>query len=597
MENINYADTTFVFLATILVMMMTPALSLFYGGMVRKKNVLSTTMHSYAAIAVVSIQWLLFGYSFVFGGESKFFGDLSFTLLNGVGFTPIDYAPTIPHQLFMMFQMAFAIITPALISGSIAERMKFPAFLAFILLWTTFVYDPIAHWIWGNGGWIRELGALDFAGGSVIHISSGISALVAAIYLGKRKNHDSVKPHNIPMTMIGAGLLLFGWFGFNAGSALAINDIALDAFITTNTAAATAGLSWMICEWIIHKKPTALGFVSGIVAGLVSITPGAGFVSPISALAIGFIGGIVCFYGVSVLKKKFDYDDALDAFGCHGIGGIWGGIATGIFASSSINPAIEGGLVDGSASLLIAEVVSILAVLAYAGIMSFLLLKLISQFMPLRVSAEEEEIGLDYALHGETAYGSLAVALSDTNYSNTAMSVVPGELRTAFQKFQERTFGSNDQELAFANVSLEDLDKSVVVEYQASGATTGGQDAQNKITKIEIITNESKFEGLKKALNSIGITGMTVFDVFGYGMQKGHSTYYRGVETEADLLPKIRVEVVVSTVPVQEVVDAARKALYTGNIGDGKIFIYNVENVIRVSTGDEGKKALEYPNE
>jgi ammonium transporter len=597
MENINYADTTFVFLATILVMMMTPALSLFYGGMVRKKNILSTTMHSYTAIAVVSIQWILFGYSFVFGGHGPLIGDGSFALLNNVNFAPIDYAPTIPHQLFLMFQLAFAIITPALISGSIAERMKFPAFLSFILLWTTFVYDPIAHWIWGNGGWIRELDALDFAGGSVIHISSGVSALVAAIYIGKRNNHDSIKPHNIPMTMIGAGLLLFGWYGFNSGSALAINDIALNAFITTNTSAAAAGLSWMVCEWTLHKKPTALGFVSGIVAGLVSITPAAGFVSPFASLLIGLIGGIVCFYGVTVLKKKFDYDDALDAFGCHGIGGIWGGIATGIFATSAINPAIEGGLVDGNFKLLIAEVISIAAVVAYAGIVSYLLLKLISQFMQLRVSAEEEEIGLDYAIHGETAYGSIAIALSEPTHSNKDRSVVPGELRTAFQKFQERAFAGNGPELAFANPSLEDLNKSVVVEYQASGATTGVYDADNKITKLEIITNESKFESLKKALNSIGITGMTVFDVFGYGMQKGHSTYYRGVETEADLLPKIRVEVVVSTVPVQEVVDAARKALYTGNIGDGKIFIYNVENVIRVSTGDVGKEALEYPNE
>lgn len=312
---------------------------------------------------------------------------------------------------------------------------------------------------------------------------------------------------------------------------------------------------------------------------------------------IGLIGGIVCFYGVTVLKKKFAYDDALDAFGCHGIGGIWGGIATGIFATSSINPAIEGGLLDGNIRLLVAEVISILAVVAYAGIVSYLLLKLISQFMQLRVSAQEEEIGLDYAIHGETAYGSIAVALSEPNHSNSDGSVVLGELRTAFQKFQERSFTGNGPELAFANSNPEDLNQSVVVEYQASGTTTASSGANNKITKIEIITNESKFEGLKKALNNIGITGMTVFDVFGYGMQKGHSTYYRGVETEADLLPKIRVEVVVSTVPVHEVVAAARKALYTGNIGDGKIFIYNVENVIRVSTGDEGKKALEYPTE
>lgn len=576
--NINMADTTFMFLATVMVLLMTPALSLFYGGMVRAKNVLSTTMHSYAAIVVVVIQWILLGYSLSFGGDNLIIGDFSFAFLNNVGFAPVDYAPTIPHQLFMMFQLAFAIITPAIISGSVAERMKFPAYLAFVLLWSTLVYDPIAHWVWGNGGWIREMGALDFAGGTVIHVSAGISALVAAIFIGKRTNKDSVRPHNIPMTMIGAGLLLFGWFGFNAGSALSMNGIAMNAFITTTVSGAAAGFSWLMCEWVLHKKPTALGLVSGIIAGLGSITQSAGYVSPFSALLIGFIGGILCFFAVTELKKKIGYDDALDAFGCHGVGGIWGGISAGIFATSTINPDITGGLVDGNTALLIAEIISIVAVTAYSAIVSFAILKLISLVMPVRASEEEEEDGLDYSLHGETAYGSvsaagLAVGAHDSVAIPAAPSISP-----------KKQFGAE----------VVAMDEAVVVENHATAMSSNKAYKTAKMTKVEILINESKFDHLKKALNGIGITGMTVVNVFGYGVQKGHTTYYRGVETDADLLPKVRVEVVISNVPLQQVIETARKALYTGNIGDGKIFVYDVENVIRVSTGEEGAQALTY---
>lgn len=576
--NINMADTTFMFLATVMVLLMTPALSLFYGGMVRAKNVLSTTMHSYAAIVVVVIQWILLGYSLSFGGDNLIIGDFSFAFLNNVGFAPVDYAPTIPHQLFMMFQLAFAIITPAIISGSVAERMKFPAYLAFVLLWSTLVYDPIAHWVWGNGGWIREMGALDFAGGTVIHVSAGISALVAAIFVGKRTNKDSVRPHNIPMTMIGAGLLLFGWFGFNAGSALSMNGIAMNAFITTTVSGAAAGFSWLMCEWVLHKKPTALGLVSGIIAGLGSITQSAGYVSPFSALLIGFVGGILCFFAVTELKKKIGYDDALDAFGCHGVGGIWGGISAGIFATSTINPDITGGLVDGNAGLLMAEIISIVAVTAYSAIVSFAILKLISFVMPVRASEEEEEAGLDYSLHGETAYGSvsaagLAVGAHDSVAIPAAPSISP-----------KKQFGAE----------VVAMDEAVVVENHAKSLPSNKAHKTAKMTKVEILINESKFDHLKKALNGIGITGMTVVNVFGYGVQKGHTTYYRGVETDADLLPKVRVEVVISNVPLQQVIETARKALYTGNIGDGKIFVYDVENVIRVSTGEEGAQALTY---
>nr|WP_321292348.1 ammonium transporter [uncultured Trichococcus sp.] len=576
--NINMADTTFMFLATVMVLLMTPALSLFYGGMVRAKNVLSTTMHSYAAIVVVVIQWILLGYSLSFGGDNLIIGDFSFAFLNNVGFAPVDYAPTIPHQLFMMFQLAFAIITPAIISGSVAERMKFPAYLAFVLLWSTLVYDPIAHWVWGNGGWIREMGALDFAGGTVIHVSAGISALVAAIFVGKRTNKDSVRPHNIPMTMIGAGLLLFGWFGFNAGSALSMNGIAMNAFITTTVSGAAAGFSWLMCEWVLHKKPTALGLVSGIIAGLGSITQSAGYVSPFSALLIGFVGGILCFFAVTELKKKIGYDDALDAFGCHGVGGIWGGISAGIFATSTINPDITGGLVDGNAGLLMAEIISIVAVTAYSAIVSFAILKLISFVMPVRASEEEEEDGLDYSLHGETAYGSVSAAgLAVGAYDSVAIPAAPSIS-------PKKQFGAE----------VVAMDEAVVVENHAKSLPSNKAHKTAKMTKVEILINESKFDHLKKALNGIGITGMTVVNVFGYGVQKGHTTYYRGVETDADLLPKVRVEVVISNVPLQQVIETARKALYTGNIGDGKIFVYDVENVIRVSTGEEGAQALTY---
>ena len=575
---INMADTTFMFLATVMVLLMTPALSLFYGGMVRAKNVLSTTMHSYAAIVVVVIQWILLGYSLSFGGDNSIIGDFSFAFLKNVGFAPVDYAPTIPHQLFMMFQLAFAIITPAIISGSVAERMKFPAYLAFVLLWSTLVYDPIAHWVWGNGGWIREMGALDFAGGTVIHVSAGISALVAAIFVGKRTNKDSVRPHNIPMTMIGAGLLLFGWFGFNAGSALSINGIAMNAFITTTVSGAAAGFSWLMCEWVLHKRPTALGLVSGIIAGLGSITQSAGYVSPFSALLIGFVGGILCFFAVTELKKRIGYDDALDAFGCHGVGGIWGGISAGIFATSSINPDITGGLVDGNAALLIAEIISILAVTAYSAIVSFVILKLISLVMPVRASEEEEEDGLDYSLHGETAYGSVSAAgLAVGAHDPVAIPASPAI--SPKKQFDAEVVA---------------MDEAVLVENHTTAMPSNKAHKTKKMTKVEILINESKFDHLKKALNGIGITGMTVVNVFGYGVQKGHTTYYRGVETDADLLPKVRVEVVISNVPLQQVIETARKALYTGNIGDGKIFVYDVENVIRVSTGEEGAQALAY---
>lgn len=409
--NINLADVSFLFVCTALVMLMTPGLALFYGGMVRSKNVLSTTMHSYAVMFIVSIQWILVGYSLAFGDSiGGFIGNLSYTFLNGVGFEPNPtYAASIPHNLFMMFQMMFALITPALISGAFAERIKFSSFLVFITLWVFLVYDPVANWVWGNGGWLKKLGALDFAGGNVVHITSGVSGLVTALVLGKRKNMKTAAPHQIPLTVLGAGILWFGWFGFNAGSALTLGDgVAMTAFITTNTAAAAAALAWLICEWIIAGKPTALGAASGLVAGLVSITPAAGFVTPNAAILIGLAGGMICFFSVSIMKKKFGYDDALDAFGCHGIGGTWGGIATGLFATTSVNKLGANGLFFGG-DLLGKQLIAIGATWLFSIVVTFIILKVVDLTMGLRVKEDDEAIGLDIACHGEEAYRGISL--------------------------------------------------------------------------------------------------------------------------------------------------------------------------------------------
>ncbi|MDP4088124.1 MAG: ammonium transporter [Bacillota bacterium] len=415
MNALNIGDSSFLFTSTVLVLLMTPGLALFYSGMVRSKNALSTTMHSYVTMAIVSIQWIIIGYTLAFGGDhGGLIGGLNFFGLNGVGIAPnADYAGTIPHSLFMMFQMMFAIITPALISGAYAERFRFPAFLAFTLLWTTLVYDPVAHWVWGVGGWIRNLGALDFAGGNVVHISSGVTGLVIAIVLGKRRSLKSVRPHNLPLTILGVGLLWFGWFGFNAGSALAFNDVAMNAFITTNTAAAAAGLSWMFAEWIVNKKPTALGFGSGVVAGLVAITPAAGFVTPVSSILIGLLGGAICFYSVNFLKRKFGYDDALDAFGCHGIGGTWGGIATGLFATKAVNSNGADGLFYGNAHQLLVQIIGIAATYVYAIAGTLIILGIIKLFTNLRATSDEEDLGLDASQHGESAYAHVGLDGSD----------------------------------------------------------------------------------------------------------------------------------------------------------------------------------------
>ena len=406
---VNTGDTAWLLISAALVMLMTPALGFFYGGLVRSKNVLSTIMHSFFMLALISVQWVLWGYSLAFSPDAGGFGiigGLGWVGLEGVGTTPnADYAATIPHLLFMVYQGMFAVITPALITGAFAERKRFKAFVIFSLLWATFVYDPIAHWVWGVGGWLRGIGALDFAGGTVVHISSGVSALVAAMVLGRRIGfgQEKMDPHDATMTVLGAALLWFGWFGFNSGSALGSGELAASAFVTTNTAAAMGALTWMTVSWAHHKQPSVLGAAAGAVAGLVAITPAAGFVDTKAAILIGFVAGILCYFAVQ-LKSIIKVDDALDVFACHGVGGIWGAIATGIFCQKAVNSAGADGLITGDFSQVGKQILAVVAVIAFSGIMTFVILKLINLFVPLRVEEKEEALGLDTTQHGEPAY-------------------------------------------------------------------------------------------------------------------------------------------------------------------------------------------------
>jgi Amt family ammonium transporter len=400
-------DTAFVLMSAALVMFMTPGLALFYGGMVRNKNVLGTIMQSFIVLGVITLEWVLWGYSLAFGPDhAGIIGGLEWFGLKGVGMNPSpDYGSTIPHLAFMIFQCMFAILTVALITGAFAERMKFSAFLLFALLWGTFVYNPLAHWVWGVGGWMGRMGALDFAGGTVVHISSGISALAAVLVIGKRVGYGSIPfiPHNLPMTITGAAILWFGWFGFNAGSALACNGLAASAFVVTHIASALAALTWMIMEWIHRGKPTTLGAASGAVAGLVAITPASGFVGPVSSIIIGGLAGVIC-YSAVLLKARFGYDDSLDVVGIHGFGGTWGALATGLFASAAINPDGANGLFFGNPGQLWAQFVSVIASMAFAFIMTLIILKVVDLIIGLRVNEEEEVRGLDISLHNETGY-------------------------------------------------------------------------------------------------------------------------------------------------------------------------------------------------
>jgi Amt family ammonium transporter len=405
------ADTAWLLVSSALVMLMTPGVALFYGGMVRRKNLLSTLMMSFACLGLVGLLWVLYGYSLSFGADQGgFIGGFNFAGLMNVGQSPSPvYASTVPHLAFMVFQAMFAIITVALISGAVVERIKFSSLLVFSALWMTLVYSPVAHWVWGSGGWLARLGVLDFAGGAVVHLNAGISALALVLLLGQRRGfpQDAMEPNNIPMVVLGAGLLWFGWFGFNAGSALTSGGLAASAFVTTNIAAAAAGFTWMLISWI-QRRPSLLGTVTGAVAGLATVTPAAGFVTPMAAIPIGIAAAVVCYYVMLLLKTKLSFDDSLDVFAVHGVGGILGMLSVGIFASLAVNPAGATGLVGGSADQLVKQLIGVGAVGGYAFTATWVLGKLVGVIMGLRVAPSEETVGLDLSQHGERAYGSLA---------------------------------------------------------------------------------------------------------------------------------------------------------------------------------------------
>ncbi len=404
---VNGGDTAFVLMSAALVLFMTPGLAFFYGGLVRRKNFLSVLMQCFILICVITLQWVILGYSLSFGANSLggLIGGLNFLGLSGVGMEPSpDYGTTIPHLAFMAFQGMFAVITPALIIGAFAERIKFSGFLVFMVIWATLVYDPVCHWVWGVGGWMRNLGALDFAGGTVVHINAGVAALVMALLIGKREGYKGgpFTPHHLPFVVLGASVLWFGWFGFNAGSALAADGAAANAFVTTNISTAAAGLTWALIEWKHNGSPTMLGAATGAVAGLVAITPACGFVGPMAAIPIGAGSSALGFVAVAVIKPRLGYDDTLDVFGVHGVGGVWGALATGIFAQKSVGGT--DGLLFGNFHQFGVQAVSVLATIAYAAVMTFVLYKLVDAVIGMRVTKKDEIVGLDISQHREAGY-------------------------------------------------------------------------------------------------------------------------------------------------------------------------------------------------
>ncbi|WP_244226765.1 ammonium transporter [Paenibacillus protaetiae] len=416
--------------------MFMPGLALFYGGMVSQRNILSTVMHSLSAFVIVTLVWVLWGYSFAFGpGVGGVFGGFDFAGFHHVGVEAKD-GLTIPHLLFAVYQGMFASITTALISGGVAERIRFSAWIPFTVLWVSLVYAPMAYWAWG-GGWLSKLGGLDFAGGTVVHILSGVSALVAALVVGKRRTypHQTTPPHNLIFFMIGGMCLWFGWFGFNAGSALASGSLASLAVVTTQVAAAAGGVVWMAMEWKLRGKPTLVGAVTGVIAGLVAITPAAGFVSVLSSIPIGALASVICYWGLHAVKAKLQYDDSLDVFGIHGIGGIWGAIATGIFSSTKVNAAGADGLLHGNPEQVVIQIIDVLVAVGLAAVGTFVILKVIGLFVPLRVSAEHELTGLDLSLHGENAYNTFEAA------SSGLLRAQPEETHSAIAKIKPEITG------------------------------------------------------------------------------------------------------------------------------------------------------------
>jgi ammonium transporter, Amt family len=407
---INPADTAWLLVSSALVMLMTPALAFFYGGMVRQKNLLSTIMMSFAILALISLLWVIYGYSLSFGEGNSFIGSLKWIFLSGVGQDPSSvYATTVPHLAFMIFQATFAIITVALWTGAVVERIKFSALMIFAALWFTLVYTPIAHWVWGSGGWLAQLGALDFAGGTVVHVNAGLSALALAMVLGPRRGFaekETMEPNNIPFVVLGAALLWFGWFGFNAGSALTSGGLASSAFVTTNTSAAAAAFTWIILGWI-HKRPSVLGAATGAVVGLVAITPAAGYVQPWAAIPIGAIGSVLSYYAMLWRSRSSRLDESLDVFACHGVGGMWGALATGIFATLAVNPGGADGLIYGNGFQVLKQLTALASTGIFAFGMTWVLASILKATMKIRVKEEEEIVGLDLSQHGERAYGGI----------------------------------------------------------------------------------------------------------------------------------------------------------------------------------------------
>jgi Amt family ammonium transporter len=405
---VDSGDTAWVMISAALVMLMTPALAFFYGGLVRRKNMLSVLMQCLMIMCLISVQWVVIGYSLAFGPDrGSWIGSLEWMFLNGVGMTPnADYAATIPHEVFMMFQMMFAIITPALIIGAFAERMRFSSLCVFSLLWATLVYDPVAHWVWGTGGFMKQWGAIDFAGGIVVHINAGMTALAAALVLGRRQGYpDGISPpHNLPYAVLGAGLLWFGWFGFNAGSALKASGLAGNAFAVTHIAGAVAGITWSVLDWMKYKRPTTLGMITGAVAGLAAVTPCSGYITPAGAIGVGIGAGLLPWMAVTYLKSALGYDDSLDAFGVHGVGGIWGSIAAGIWATKTVNPDGPNGLLYGNPAQFWIQTKVVLITAVYSLVVGFVLLKFVDAILKLRVSEHEERVGLDLTMHREAAY-------------------------------------------------------------------------------------------------------------------------------------------------------------------------------------------------
>jgi ammonium transporter, Amt family len=404
---IDSGDTAWMVMSSALVLLMTPGLAFFYGGLVRRKNILSVFMQCFVAVSVVGLQWVLFGYSLAFGPDhGGLIGGLSYAGLLNVTLDPNPvYAATIPHLLFMVYQMMFAVITPALVIGAFAERMKFSAFLVFAVLWSTIVYDPLAHWMWGEGGFLREYGALDFAGGTVVHISAGMAALAAALVVGRRQGYpDTGTPHNLALVVLGASLLWFGWFGFNGGSALSSGALSTLAFVNTQFGAMAGALAWVVLDWVVAKRPTTLGLLSGLIAGLAAVTPAAGFVGPLAGLAIGAVAGALCYVSVMIVKARFKYDDSLDAFGIHGVAGIWGVFAVGLWATLTVNSNGADGLFHRGAHQLLVQFVAVVITAVFSFVLSYALLKLVDKVMGLRVKPDHELIGLDLTQHKESAY-------------------------------------------------------------------------------------------------------------------------------------------------------------------------------------------------